>query len=226
MNVRNINLAPRSAIFFSLIILVVFALGIVAVMQMGKLRESEQDVETNWMAGIRDIGKLQTGVLRLRLESIRITVTADEQQRQTRIASLSGYRNTLQNTISAYESLISGPVERELYQAVAGDVQQYFKLLDELEPLLRSGDNAAAIALINTRISPMTNAMQDKLTKLADFNDEGAKRSGLDSSATYSNGVTLVIGLLLATVILTVVLAAVLTRSISAPISEDRKSVV
>ncbi|CAM3166834.1 methyl-accepting chemotaxis protein [Pseudomonas fluorescens] len=220
MNVRTMNLAPRSATFFSLIVLVVFALGIVAVMQMGKLRESEQDVETNWMASIREIGKMQSGILRLRLESIRITVTTDEQQRQTRIASLSGYRSTLHNTISNYEPLVIGPAERELYQPVASDVQQYFKLLDELEPLLRSGDNAAAIVLINTRISPMTNTLQDKLTKLTDFNDEGAKRAGLDAASTYSNGVSLVIGLLAVTVILTVVLAAVLTRSITSPISE------
>lgn len=220
MNVRNMNLAPRSAAFFSLIVLVVFALGIVAVMQMGKLRESEQDVETNWMASIREIGKMQVGVLRLRLESIRITVTTDEQQRQTRIASLSGYRSTLKDIISHYEPLVTGPAENELYRAVEGDVQQYFKLLDELEPLLRSGDDAAAVALINTRISPMTNTLQDNLNKLADFNDEGAKRSGLDAAATYSNGVTLVIGLLVATVILTVVLAAMLTRSITTPISD------
>ena len=220
MNVRTMNLAPRSAAFFSLIVLVVFALGIVAVLQMGKLRDSEQDVETNWMASIREIGKMQTGVLRLRLESIRITVTTDEQQRQTRIASLSGYRSTLQNTISQYVPLITGPAERELYQAVDTDAQQYFKLLDELEPLLRSGDNAAAIALINTRISPMANDLQDKMGKLSDFNDEGAKRSGLDAAATYSNGVTLVIGLLAVTVILTVVLATVLTRSITSPISD------
>lgn len=220
MNVRTMNLAPRSATFFSLIVLVVFALGIVAVMQMGKLRESEQDVETNWMASIREIGKMQSGILRLRLESIRITVTTDEQQRQTRIASLSGYRSTLHNTISNYEPLVIGPAERELYQPVASDVQQYFKLSDELEPLLRSGDNAAAIVLINTRISPMTNTLQDKLTKLTDFNDEGAKRAGLDAASTYSNGVSLVIGLLAVTVILTVVLAAVLTRSITSPISE------
>ncbi|AZE67399.1 methyl-accepting chemotaxis protein [Pseudomonas synxantha] len=219
MNVRNMNLAPRSTCFFSLIILVVFALGIVALMQMGKLRDSEQVVENNWMASIREIGKMQVAIFRLRLESVRI-VTIDEQQRQTRIAALSGYRSTVQNTISLYAPLISGPAERELYQAVADDIQQYFKLLDELEPLLRSGDNAAAIVLINTRISTMTNGLQDKLNKLADFNDDGAKRAGLDASATYSNGVTLVIGLLVATVILTIVLAAMLTRSITAPISE------
>ncbi|CAM3092308.1 methyl-accepting chemotaxis protein [Pseudomonas gessardii] len=220
MNVRTINLAPRSAIFFSLIVLVVFALGIVALMQMDKLRDAEQDVETNWMASIREIGKMQAGVLRLRLESIRITVTTDEQVRQTRIASLGGYRSTLQGTISNYVPLITGPAERELYQAVATDVQQYFKLVDELEPLLRSGDNAAAISLINTRISPMTNALQEKMDKLSAFNEEGAKRAGLDAASIYSNGVTLVIGLLVVTVMLTVVLATVLTRSITSPISD------
>ncbi|NMZ31869.1 methyl-accepting chemotaxis protein [Pseudomonas protegens] len=220
MNVRTMNLAPRSAAFFSLIVLVVFALGIVAVLQMGKLRDSEQDVETNWMASIREIGKMKTSVLRLRLESIRITVTTDEQQRQTRIASLSGYRSTLQNTISQYEPLITGPAERELYQAVATDVQAYFKLVDELEPLLRSGDNAAAIALINTRISPMTNAMQEKMDKLSDFNDEGARQAGITAESVYSSGLTLVLVLMGVTVVLTVVLAAVLTRSITAPISD------
>ncbi|KOP52535.1 chemotaxis protein [Pseudomonas coronafaciens pv. porri] len=220
MNVRSMNLAPRAAIFFSLIVLVVFALGIVALMQMGKLRESEQDVETNWMTSIREIGKMQTGILRLRLESIRITVTTDEQQRQTRIASLSGLRSTLLNTISHYEPLVTGPAERELYQPVATDVQQYFNLLEELESFLRSGDNAAAINLINTRISPMANALQDKMSKLADFNDEGAKRAGLDATSFYSNGVSLVIGLLVLTLILTVVLATVLTRSITSPISD------
>ncbi|UVM48067.1 methyl-accepting chemotaxis protein [Pseudomonas sp. B21-015] len=220
MNVRTMNLAPRAAVFFSLIILVVFALGIVAVLQMGKLRESEQDVENNWMASVREIGKMKAGTLRLRLESIRTTVTTEEQKRQTQIAALSGYRNALQSTLTNYVPLISGPAERELYQAVATDAQEYFKLLDGLEPLLRSGDNAAAIALINTRIAPMTNSLQDKMDKLSDFNDEGAKRAGINASSVYGSGVTLVIALLAATVLLTIVLATVLTRSITSPISD------
>lgn len=220
MHVRSINLAPRAAIFFSLIVLVVFALGIAALVQMGKLRESEQNVETNWMASIREIGNMETGILRLRLESIRITVTTDEQQRQTRIASLSVFRSALQSSISLYEPLVTGPVERELYQRVATDVQQYLNLLDELEPLLRGDDNNAAIDLINNRISPMANVLQDKMSKLADFNDEGAKLAGLDATSVYSNGVSLVICLLAVTVVLTLVLVTVLTRSITSPIND------
>lgn len=214
------NLAPRSAVFFSIIVLVVFALGVVAVLQMNKLRESEQDVETHWMASIREIGKIQTGVLRLRLESLRVTVTTDQQQRQSRIDSLSGYRTAVQNSISVYEPMLSGPKERELYQPVASDIQRYFKLLDELEPLLRSGDNNSAVSLINTRISPVTNSMQENLNRLSDYNDQGATRSGIDAATTYKNGLMLVIGLLSTTVILTVALATLLTRSITTPIND------
>ncbi|UNM22145.1 methyl-accepting chemotaxis protein [Pseudomonas sp. ArH3a] len=220
MYVRTMNLAPRSAAFFSLIVLVVFALGTVAVLQMGKLRDSEQDVESNWMSSILEIGKMQTAILRLRLESVRITVVTDEQQRQTRIASLSSYRSTLQNTVSQYVPLISGPAEGEIYKVVTTGLQQYFQLLDELEPLLKKGENAAAIAMIDTRISPMVNALQDELGKLMGFNEEGAKRAGLDATSTYSHGVTLVIGLLVLTMMLTALLAMVLTRSITVPISD------
>ena len=219
MNIRTLNLAPRSAVFFSLIVLVVFALGIVAVLQMGKLRETEQDVENNWMPSMREIGKMEAGTLRLRLESLRITATVDEQQRQARMAALSGYRKVLASSVSDYLPLITGPQERELYDAVAADTQEYFKLLDVLEPLLQSGDNAAAVTLINTRISPFTNSLQEKMIKLSDFNSEGAKAAGVNATSIYTSGVTLVGALLALTVLLTVVLATLLTRSITSPIS-------
>jgi methyl-accepting chemotaxis protein len=46
MRLRNLNLAPRAALFFTLIIALVFILGGVAVTQMGDLRDAENDVET------------------------------------------------------------------------------------------------------------------------------------------------------------------------------------
>ncbi len=53
MRLRNLNVAPRAALFFALIIALVFVLGAFAVVQMGKLRDAEKDVELNWMASIR-----------------------------------------------------------------------------------------------------------------------------------------------------------------------------
>jgi len=53
MHVRNLNVAPRASLFFASIILLVFVLGAVAAVQMGKLRDAEKDVETNWLPSVR-----------------------------------------------------------------------------------------------------------------------------------------------------------------------------
>lgn len=37
MSLRSLNVAPRAVLFFSVIVLIVFGLGAVAVVQMGKL---------------------------------------------------------------------------------------------------------------------------------------------------------------------------------------------
>ncbi|EJM00323.1 methyl-accepting chemotaxis protein [Pseudomonas sp. GM102] len=218
MNLRTINVAPRVAVFFSLIVLVVFVLGSVAALQMDKLRESGQDVETNWIASIRQTDLMNAGALRLRLESLRATITSDPQLRQKTVAAFSGYRSTFFDAVSRYEPFITDEDERALYLAVRATADDYAKELDALEPLLRSGDNAAAVTLINTNIRPLTNTLEGQISNLAAYNDQGVKDAGIYASAAHSNGKKLVIGLVAITVLLTMVLAILLTRSITAPI--------
>lgn len=71
MRLRNLNVAPRASLFFALVIVLVFVLGAFAVLQMGKLRDSEKDVELNWMASIRQTALMDKATLRLRLETQR-----------------------------------------------------------------------------------------------------------------------------------------------------------
>lgn len=47
MIIRRLNLAPRAIAFFSAIVVVVILLGCLSIVQMNKLYEAEQDVETN-----------------------------------------------------------------------------------------------------------------------------------------------------------------------------------
>lgn len=88
MSFRNLNLAPRAALFFALIVGLVFVLGVVAVLQMGKLRDIEIDVEQNWMASVRQTGVMNAATLRLRLETQR--GLADPQSIQRTIDSFPG----------------------------------------------------------------------------------------------------------------------------------------
>ncbi|WP_424481590.1 methyl-accepting chemotaxis protein [Pseudomonas viridiflava] len=218
MRLRNLNVAPRAALFFALIIALVFVLGAFAVVQMGKLRDAEKDVELNWMASIRQTALMNSAVLRLRLETQR--GLADPQSIQKTIDGFPGYRKAFNDAVTGYEPLISGDKERSTYAPVKQSADAYSKQLDILEPLMRQGDIAGSVQLVSTSIRPLTNAMEDQIKDLTKFNDEGAARAGQTATDLYESGLWLVVGLITVVVILTIGFALLLTKSITSPIND------
>ena len=210
MNLRSLNVAPRAVLFFSVIVLIVFALGGVAVVQMGKLYDAEQEVETNWLPGNQLAAKMSGGLLRLRLESLRATTTPDPQLRAQTVAAFPGYREAFFTAVKDYERTVANAEDRQLYTAVVKGAESYRTLLDTFEPKLRAGDNEGAIALINTSIRPLTNALEKAIAELNAFNERGAKAAGQAAGATYAKGLSWVYGLIGLTIAATVVLAALL----------------
>jgi methyl-accepting chemotaxis protein len=220
MSLRSLNVAPRAVLFFSVIVLIVFALGGVAVVQMGKLFEAEQEVETNWLPGNQLAAKMSGGLLRLRLESLRATTTSDPQLRAQTVAAFPGYRDAFFTAVKDYEKTLADAEDRQLYGAVVKGAESYRTLLDAFEPKLRAGDNEGAILLINTSIRPLTNSLEKTIAELSAFNERGAQAAGQVAAATYTNGLFWVYGLIGLTIAATVVLAALLIRSITLPVGE------
>ncbi|UUW73043.1 methyl-accepting chemotaxis protein [Pseudomonas oryzihabitans] len=220
MSLRSLNVAPRAVLFFSVIVLIVFGLGAVAVVQMGKLYEAEQDVETSWLPGNQLAAKMGGGLLRLRLESLRGTTTPDPQLRAQTVAAFPGYRDAFFAAVKEYEATLASDEDRQLYAAVVKGAEGYRTLLEAFEQKLSTGDNEGAIVLINTSIRPLTNALEKHIAELSAFNERGAKAAGIAAKATFTTGLYWVYGLIALTVLATVVLAALLIRSITRPVGE------
>ena len=176
MHLRNLNVAPRASLFFASIILLVFVLGAVAAVQMGKLRDAEKDVETNWLPSVRQTALMNVGVMRLRFETQR--ALADPQALQSTVASFAGYRKTFADAVLNYEPLIANNDERTRYLVVKASADAYAKQLDILEPLMARGDIPAAVNLVSTGIRPLTNRMEGEIKALTDFNNDGATAAG------------------------------------------------
>ncbi|MCD5978966.1 methyl-accepting chemotaxis protein [Pseudomonas quasicaspiana] len=218
MRLRNLNVAPRAALFFALIIALVFVLGVFAVVQMGKLRDAEKDVELNWMASIRQTALMNSTVLRLRLETQR--GLADPQSIQKTIEHFPGYRKAFTDAVAQYDSLVGEDSERTFYTQVKNSADAYSKQLDLLEPMMRQGDIAAAVSLVSTGIRPLTNTMEQQIKDLTTFNNEGAAKAGQNATDLYNDGLWLVVGIIAGVIVLTVGLALLLTKSITSPIND------
>ena len=220
MYFRNINVATRAALFFSMIVVLVLALGWVAFAEMASLRDAEKDVELNWMASIRQTALIDKSVLRLRLETLRAVTTTDKKLAQDSLVSVKLHESDLIKFVKDYEPLIASDKERDLYVAVRDSANTYENLLGTFKSLAESGANDKAIELIDTSLRPLTNTLQVQVDKLTDINDVGAAAAGVFANETYTKGVWLVLLIICTVVVLTIVLAALLIKSITNPIGE------
>ncbi|MGZ9706954.1 methyl-accepting chemotaxis protein [Pseudomonas sp. GNP013] len=218
MLLRNLNLAPRAALFFALIIVLVLVLGSFAILQMGKLKDAEKDVELKWMASIRQTALMSNGALRLRLETRKNL--AEPQFIQKNIEKFTAYRKAFTDAVTNYERLIASDKERSLYTLVKNSSDAYSKQLDLLEPLMRKSEIAEAANMVSTNLRPLTDNMEQQIKDLTRFNDEGAAQAGQTATDLYSKGLWLVVALIAGVIILTAALALLLTKSITSPLKD------
>ncbi|ALZ84909.1 chemotaxis protein [Pseudomonas oryzihabitans] len=217
---RTLKLSARSAVCFATVTLLLLVLAATSALGLNSLYNAEQDVETNWMASIAQTGKMDTLVLRLRLETLRMVASEDQQMKQTAAATIAQSRGDLQQAVADYQALVASPEEQHLADAVSTGVKAYDARLDEILSIARTQPASAGTVFINANIRPLTNDLQNKIVALGDFNQRGAKQAGALATHTYSRNLWL-LGLISAVAVaLTVVLAVLYTRSILQPLRE------
>lgn len=217
---RTLKLSARSALCFATITLLLLVLAVTSAVGLNSLYKAEQDVETNWMASIAQTAKMDTRVLRLRLETFRIVATDDQQLKQTTATAIAQVRSELRKDVADYKALIASPEEQRLADAVDTGVKAYDERLDEILTIARTRPNNEGIAYVNTHIRPLTNALQEKIVALAEYNERGAKQAGQLAGQTYSRSLWLLGVISALAVVLTVVLAVLYTRSILQPLRQ------
>ena len=109
---RTLRLSARSAVCFAAVTLLLLVLAVTSAVGLNSLYKAEQDVETNWMASIAQTAKMDTLVLRLRLETLRMVASEDDQMKQTAAATIAQTRGQLQKEVAAYQALVASPEEQ------------------------------------------------------------------------------------------------------------------
>ncbi|MGI4840912.1 MAG: methyl-accepting chemotaxis protein [Janthinobacterium lividum] len=223
MNLRNLNIAPRAALCFGLITLLVIALGGFSYVQLGKLRATEQDIETNWMASVQTTDDIQIAMLNARLESLRLLASNDAEGRAKAVHQIEQARQALLERTEFYrKNLISDEQERALFESSA---QLMSRFLDGVQQIvdLDVDQHDQAIAFANSEQRDRAAAYQAKLSELRTHNTQGAAASGVTAADVYGHSTTIV-GIVVAIALaLTVLLAIVLTRSIVRPMNSSLK---
>ena len=218
---RSMNVSARAALSFSAIALLLLFVGCFSLVQVQALRETEQVMETNWLAGVRDSGGLRSDVLELRLMVARSLIPSADESAAAARRDIGERRSQIEQRVSSYlASPLIDEQERQLVGQVQTAVHGYEQSLEQLLTFLSGGDAPAAIALFNGGMRQQGSDINEALAALTAYNDEGAKASSLSAGSVYSRSLWVLLGVMAVAVVATVGLAVGFTRSITQPLGQ------
>lgn len=220
MRLRNLNIAPRAALGFSALALLVVLLGSFALVKMSQMQAAFAVVEENSLPSILAVSEISDNYLRLRTATSRLMQPVDAASKERDYARVEELKRGMAKGKSEYTALISDAEEQTLYDDFAHAGSLYLAEHDKLINFVRKNDFASALSIATGRMKEYDDAMDEALAKMTYLNQADAGAAGQrlhQAEATARAGV--VVAMILALSI-TVVLAMLLTRSIVMPINE------
>ncbi|MGH9744890.1 MAG: methyl-accepting chemotaxis protein [Candidatus Acidiferrales bacterium] len=213
---RNLKIGKKLGVGFGFVLVLLVALGGLAITQMAKLNASTVDIETNWLASIRILGKMGLDAAQLRRYELNYLIATAESDLRQDEAKMNETSGKVQDDIKEYESTVNTDEERRLFYEFKIDWNKTTDLHKQVVELI--GQNKKKEATDLSLIAGRT-AFQESLEKLQEditLNNKGAQAAGKSAAETYSNSRYWVIGLLVCGILVGATTAMGTARMISA----------
>ncbi|SFO89609.1 methyl-accepting chemotaxis protein [Ectopseudomonas composti] len=220
MSLRNLSIAPRAALGFGLVALLVLLLGSFSLFQMTEMRKQSEAVDQDWLPSVMALGEVSQDILRLRAVTLRLMLNREPEELQRNLRLADDLRNALSTADSSYEKLISSSDERGLYEGFRRAEAAYLQEQGKIVAFVRQGNFDDAIVVsrgtLNQHADEMTRALRD----LSELNRQGATEAAREAGQVFDSARIWVVVMMVLAALATVVLALLLTRSIVAPLAE------
>jgi len=218
MNLRNLTIARRAGLGFTLISLLVAVLGWFALAQMSAIRESEVAVETNWMPSMRVVNDIREIMLRIRTISLRMALDPDPKNIATYRSQLDVRSADLNKKLEYFSSFVDTPEEKALDDQFRVTLGQYQKALDQSFVIAAQNDREALNKLLLVDMKTIVDGSGKQLSDLGEFYVQRVDAEGKAAEAQYDKSRNIVFIFVIIAGLGTIGLALLLTRSIVRPL--------
>jgi methyl-accepting chemotaxis protein len=219
MSLRNINIAPRAFLGFSIIGLLMLVLGVFALTQMSKINDATNRIALNTVPSIKSIDKLTEASIRLRVLSYRLLLNREDSTVEKTLELLTTRNRQIDEAQNNYIKLIDGPVEKAAYDQYASLLAEYRQLESQMKSLSQANKLDELANLLNVGLQNNSDQMNTVLAKLVEINTQQMNEANKAATDQYASAFNMVVGLLIVATILTMLFAWLLTKSITQPIA-------
>ena len=219
MLLRQLNIAPRAALGFALIAVLVALLGVFALGQMSSIRDSEVAVESRWLPSIRGGDEIRELMLRIRTISLRMALDQDPQNIATYRSQMDTRDKELSEKIAAYDKLVTTAEGQQLYDQFKKTFAAYRAGIAQSFTLADQGQRDELTKLLLVDMKTVVDGSGKQLNDLADLFARQVAAESQKSADHYQTSRTIVSLFIALAALATVALAMLLTRSIVRPLS-------
>ena len=217
---RNINIAPRAAIGFGLMALIVVALGMFSLSETKTMRKASSEVDDNILPSILIVSDIAQSFQRVRTLTLRTLLNRSPQSMARDKETIETLKINLKSYQEKYELLINSNEEKIKYEAFKKSQLDYFKIQSKMMDFSDRGMVNEGIALTNSELNDYAQASSDLLNGLIELNKQSALNATALADDVYQGAIRGILVAIVLSTIITVVLATLLSRSIVLPIQK------
>ncbi|PTU03509.1 methyl-accepting chemotaxis protein, partial [Pseudomonas sp. HMWF031] len=223
MSIRSLNIAPRASLGFGLLALMVFGLGVFALLQMSNMRAQSDQVDDNWLPSVMAVGDMSQDMLRLRALTMRLLINRDLQAQAQNVSKINELKSVLEQAQQRYDKLIVLPEDRVLFDRFKAAERKYLQFQSQVMAEATQGRVDEAAAILNGEMNPLADEITVALKELVALNQNNANLATEAGRQVFNQSRVWVGVMIGVSALITIGLALLLTRSIVLPLSQSLK---
>ncbi|MBB4820714.1 methyl-accepting chemotaxis protein [Pseudomonas alcaligenes] len=217
---RNLAIGKRAGLIFSLLALLVLAMGGSNLYQTNRMDDASIEVRGTWLPGIIALSEIGTAIGNARALTLRGIIVNDRAEQLRAVSTARSMQGALPGQFAAYESTIAQAQDRELFKRFIHTYETYRGLQEQILDAIDDDHLEEADRLVNGPLVDYANAMMSALGELIRFNSTGASEAAKRSDEASDDAFFFALVALVVILGVTVTVALVLTRSIVTPLGE------
>jgi len=222
MNLRNLNIAPRSLLCFGFFAVLITALGLFSLLQAQGLRESRDTLQDNVMPTIQSIAAIRSDLLIIRLGNSSLRLAQDAPTLALANKRITDGRQALGDDVRKLKPLLITERGQAAYATLEAHMTAYLEVHSRyLQAVEQKRDDL--INSMTTATGEQTvaaEALAKDILEIARLADLKSAESDAKADATYEQTRNVTIAAILVALAATVALAMLFTRSLVAPIAK------
>jgi methyl-accepting chemotaxis protein len=222
MNLRNLNIAPRSLLCFGFFAVLITALGFFSLLQSAGLKESRETLQDNVLPTIQAIEQIKTDLVTIRLGNtgLRAATNADGAKRQ--LDRISQARGSLEGDVRKLEPLLKTEAGMKAFATMERNLAAYLgvhsRFLDAVAQ--KREDVINAMTLPTGEMTLAADLLSKDIAEVSRLANLRMAESDALADQTYNQSRNVTIAAIVIALIATLALAALFTRSLVAPIAK------